>query len=134
MSRQNDEYRYPAGQVGKGVNAGKRKAGGITSFWPTKEQKEAIRQWDRNPKAVLALLADRMEAGFKITLGYSGEKHSCYAVLREQTPDWTQARAISFFHVETDTCLAMMAYYLEEVNPGWPDNGPSLAPSDELSW
>jgi hypothetical protein len=132
MSRQADEKRYS--NRGSSRTPAKASAGTTYVFRPTKEQKEEIKlQWTDLEKNLM-VLADYVENGNKLNLGYAPSTGALYISLRESSEEWTKARAVSVWHGDIIRAIAMLAYYLREVNENFPEGLGSAINAEELSW
>jgi len=132
MSRINDETRYPAKKKLWG-KSGEKPLSALYAYHPTKSHREAIRQDPRPLGDLISVAGGWLSQGCKITLGYREENSAFYAIIREGSDNWESARAVSAWHSQLETALAVLVYYLESVNPEWPDKVNSWA-QEEFDW
>jgi len=62
-----------------------------------------------------------LKQGHKLSIGQNLDNGSFYCIIREQGDDWRAARAVGVWTASVEKAIALMGYYLREVNPDFPE-------------
>lgn len=98
-----------------------RGEGRLVNWAPTNGDKEKLRSKGSESGGALDPLTTALKDGHRLSLGYSVDRDGCFAILRQGDVDWKDAVSVSVWSSGIVRSLLLLAYYLEEVNPEFPD-------------
>lgn len=132
MSRVADEKQ---GQKKRASGAGKGKEvhGGFYTFHPTEAEKKAIKAMDTEMEAHMELLGDYASRGIDFKLTRNSSDNAFCLVARERSAEFGTGTALSVFHANMSTLLALMFYALTVKFPHYPEQA-LTATQQEFDW
>jgi len=131
MSRLNDETkeRQPSKKGGKQSN---ERRSNLFTYHPSKDQRLEIGsgEWDLLPS--LEIIRSKLADGCSMSVGFRAESDGVFVIVRDSSAPWNTAVAVSVWHSDLRRALCGMAYYLDKVQPGFPDV--DQLPGPDNSW
>lgn len=115
------ELRQDKVNRGKGKKPPAAARSRIFTYHMTESQRKEILTTGYSIGEVLTDMNEWVRMGYQLRMGMSGDSTSTFCMIREQTQDWQQSRAVSFFHSDLSKAIAGLWWYLSRVNPDWPD-------------
>lgn len=120
MSRINDEEneRHPSKKGGK-VN--ERRHSNLFTYHPTKEHRLEIGSGDWELHPSVEIIQSKLADGCSLSVGFRAESDGIFVIIRDATAPWNTAVAVSVWHKDLRRALCGLAYYLDKIQPGFPD-------------
>lgn len=126
--KQRDEQRENA-RANKAVKT----RNGIVSFKPTEMDKPIIKALAGDAVNLTDKLIRVLERDIKLSATYMSEQDCFCWIARDGQAAFGEGLAVSFWHKDPVTALAMAAYALTVIYPDYPDNAPNAA-SSQNDW
>ena len=103
---------------------------GIFSYRPSEAVKGELKMGVMPLDEAILVLSDRVEAGIGISVSYNPTGHAISVIARDKRLSFGEGVAVAVNHVDLAVGLRVMAYYLNNVNPDYPDQLPSAFVGD----
>ena len=132
MSRQRDEEK--GRKAGGRLPAGKAApATGFIAFHPTEAERNAVKAIDLSLEGQWEYLGDCVDRGIDFKLTRNVSDNAYCLVAREKKASYQEGVAISVFHANVSTLVALMFYALTVKWPDFPEMQPTYHQS-EFDW
>lgn len=129
-----DEKHISSIRKAHGTNGTGKSQNRFKTFQPTKVERLAIREDERELSEVIKSLAGHMDDGeLKLSLGKHEAHGSFFVIARESGTDWQKAAALSVWHNELELCFRILDYALNGPYAGFPQ-ATEIINMDDLSW
>lgn len=129
MSRQADEASER--KTPKKSNNSSEGLGRLVNYQPTVEIKKFLKEGGLPITRAMSILERVEMSGHRLSSGCSVDKGGFFVIVREGTPDWKEARSVSFWTSSLERSFILAAYYLSEVNPDFPSLDFQLSFTDD---
>lgn len=120
MSRDADEKRG-VGSSRKPTAKPKQADGGFVTFHPTETEKKAIKALDVSIEGQWEFIGDCIERGLDVKITRNSTDSAFCLVIRERSAGFKEGTALSVFHSNMSTLLALAFYALTVKYPGYPE-------------
>lgn len=120
------EFLKPA-RMDQGGGRSTRQASLINSYHPTEADKAALREGMTPIEEAIEILERQLQGGMKVTLSIAKYNNAYSVTVREQTPNWQEARALSAFGIDLVRAIRTLAHGLSGKYSEWPEAGQGWA-------
>lgn len=105
----------------------------LYTYHPTEAHKVTIRELCRDTNGLLDSLISALGRGVTVKLRFREDFGAFECQARKGEGDWRSIPTASTYHSGADVALASLMYFLVDLYPGWPENGPQTFQGD-LEW
>jgi len=105
----------------------------FTTYHPKPEHKPSIQEIARDTARTLDYLYEIAAKGVEVKIKFRDDFGAFAATARKGEGDWRSIPTVAAYHAAADRALASLLFYLVDLYPDWPAEGPTSVQLD-LDW